>query len=38
MPSLHDAPAIAQVLRSYRLLHQSGSVTVLIRNDIAARG
>ncbi|MBN9220021.1 MAG: hypothetical protein J0I79_18920 [Mesorhizobium sp.] len=38
VPSLHDAPAIAQVLRNYRLLHQSPSVTVFIRADIADRG
>jgi hypothetical protein len=37
MPPLHDAPAIAEALRSYRVLHQDASVTILIRADIAAR-
>lgn len=34
---LRDSPAMAKALQGYRLLHQSGSVTVLIRADIAAR-
>ncbi|WP_137928928.1 hypothetical protein [Mesorhizobium comanense] len=38
VPSLHDAPAIAQALRNYRLLYQGASVTVFIRGDIAAHG
>ncbi|QKD00480.1 hypothetical protein [Mesorhizobium loti] len=37
MPSLHDAPGIAEALRNYRVLHQDASVTVFIRADIAAR-
>ncbi|MER9329947.1 hypothetical protein [Mesorhizobium sp. M0488] len=37
MPPLHDNPAIAAALADYRPLLRNGSVTVLIRADIAAR-